>query len=655
MNHFTTSFEDGIYYINFDENGKSVNTLNKETMKELDVITYNLTSNPPAGLKGVVFQSKKSTFVVGADIAEFVRLFNEPLTEVEKVIKYGQTIFNRIEDLPVATVAIINGSALGGGLELALACDYRVAVDNPSSKIGLPEVKLGLIPAFGGTTRLPRLIGVDSAIELICAGKTLSPKEALKYHVVDLVISQDKAVEAAKTFISFGEFKKKRQPKLDPIKLSWTEWLMAFRLAEGQVSAKAGKNYPAPVKALHVMRDGKKLYRDEALKFEVGGFVEVFSGETAKNLISVFNMEQAIKSSSKKLKSDKKLNIGIIGSGTMGRGIAGYTVGKGLNVKLYDLDLPSLDKCYNEVKKYQMTKVGNGYITVDDAMNVLSRLKPTSRLEDLFDCDLIIEAIYENFDVKAELLHKLKEYKGVIATNTSSISVDKLAKETDASKFCGLHFFNPVNKMPLVEIVKGKETSEETLNIALNYVNLVGKTGIVCKDCNGFVVNRLLFPYLVAFDNLVNSGVSFEKIDKVAENFGWPMGPGVLSDLVGIDVLYHAAKVMKDAYPDRIKFDSENGATAKLVKNKNFGQKSGKGWYNWSKKDDNFKKGSINFEYTAKRELSDEDIMKELIKPMQREAKFILDEGVVSSWNEINAGLIFGAGFPAFKGGLNKI
>jgi 3-hydroxyacyl-CoA dehydrogenase/enoyl-CoA hydratase/3-hydroxybutyryl-CoA epimerase/enoyl-CoA isomerase len=303
-----------------------------------------------------------------------------------------------------------------------------------------------------------------------------------------------------------------------------------------------------------------------------------------------------------------------------------------------------------------MSKVGKGYITTDEAMDIMSKLQSVSHESEMSGCDLVIEAVDESYDAKLAVFDKLimdGGMPGVLATNTSSLSVDKLAEEVNPKTFCGIHFFNPVNKMPLVEIVRGKNTSDETIARAINFANSLGKTPVVVKDCNGFLVNRLLFPYLVAFDNLVAEGVDFQQIDKVMENWGWPMGPATLSDLVGIQIVYKAAAVMKSAYPDRVKFDIANGPTAQLYSAGSMGQKSGKGWYNWTNKNGTYKKGAANWK--SGKDIKDSEIISKLMSPMIAEAKIILEEGIVPSWNEINVAMIYGAGFPPFRGGLDKV
>lgn len=679
MNFHTQQMDDGVLAVTFDAEGKSVNTFGEATIKELDALTAELSAR--TDLKGLVFQSKKSTFIAGADIPQFVKLFDQPLTAVEEVVRAGQRIFNRIENMSCPTAALINGAAMGGGLELALACDYRVASDVPGYQIGLPEVKLGLIPAWGGTARLPRIIGADNAIEMICSGKTISAKDALKNKLVDVVVSPDKMLGAALNLFKLNTYQKVRAAKTGPIKLSWTEWMLTFRLAEGQVSAKAGKHYPAPIKALNVMKDGKKLDSVDAMELEVGAFVELFGGDTAKNLIRTFLLEQSVKGSAKKF-VEKNGNptvksVGVLGAGVMGRGIAGLVAGKKLPVKVFDENAAALEKCYNEAKEYQMSKVGKGYITTEEAMDVMANLRPVNNISELTDADLVIEAIYEDFNAKIETYKKLGGLEGMLASNTSSLSITKMAEKLPsevaevevagvkcgeislgfvAEDFCGIHFFNPVSKMPLVEVVRGEKTSDETIATALSFVLAIGKTPVVCKDCNGFVVNRLLFAYLAEFDKMVKEGVNFQQIDKAMENWGLPMGPAALSDLCGIDIIYHAAKVMASAYPSRIQFN-DDGPTATLFNAKSYGQKTGLGWYNWTLKGDSYKKGTANHKtcYWATMQMSDEMIVSKLMSPMVAEAKEILKEGVVASWDEINAAMIYGAGFPPFKGGLDRI
>ena len=653
--NFTVTKESGIVTLAFHTEGKSVNCFNEATLLELDSATQNLAKDND--VKGLIITSQNpNSFIVGADITEFVKLFDVTSEKVAEVVKLGQTIFNRIEDYPFPTVAAISGDALGGGLEIALACDFRI-VNDVECKLGLPETRLGIIPAWGGTTRLPRLVGAQKAIEMICGGKTLRPKEALKVGLVNAVTS--KVIDGALQILNTGDWKKARDPKLKALKINFIESMMVFKLAEGQVGKEAGPHYPAPLRALGIIRDAKKMDRDEALEFEVGAFVELFATPVARNLIRLFLSEQTVKASNRKWSKDTPApkKVAILGCGTMGRGIATLTANKGIPVVVYDKDENALKKCVEEAKAYQMKKVGKGYITVEDMAAVMDRLQTTTVIESIAEADLVIEAIYEDWDAKSSIFATVDNLepingknKAVIGTNTSSFSVNKLSKQVrNPASFCGIHFFNPPNKMPLVEIVRGNKTDDATISKAVAYAMAIGQTPVVVKDCPGFLVNRLLFPYMLAFDSLVASGVDFQQIDKTMQNWGWPMGPATLSDLVGIDVVYHAATQMASAYPDRLNFDQESSPTAKLYRQGFLGQKSGKGWYEYK----DSKKVKAN--YTSGSELASKEIVAKLMKPMVQEAVKVMEEGIVDSWESIRIALVMGCGFPPYRGGLDNL
>jgi len=641
--NFNVKKHDDVVEINIDCENSSGNAFSTPVLMELNRILDSLEEN----VKGLVFTSAKSTFVVGADLNEILACAADEKKLLE-FIRYGHQTFNRIEDLPFVTVALINGAAMGGGLEITLACDYRIAVNEDSVQLALPETKLGILPAWGGTTRLPRMIGADNALDMICSGKIIRPKQALKMGLVDAVVKREHLGCASVDFEMYDTVWKKRVKKKGPLKLNMIEAMMVFKGAEGMVSKAAGPNYPAPLRALNVIRDARKLSRDDALKLEIAAAIELGQLNVTRNLIEIFLKEQVIKAKNKKLTKGVNVpeSVLVLGAGTMGSDIAYLTANKGLVTALRDSKEGIAVAAKNRAKAYLMNKVKKNYISVDEMTDVLEHFNVDSNE---FHADIAIEAIYENFDAKVKAIKAL-EHAQVVVTNTSSISITKLAEATGRD-VCGMHFFNPVKKMPLVEVIRGKNTSDETVAKVVGLAMKLGKTPIVVNDCAGFVVNRLLFPYLLAFDGLVSEGWDFEKIDKVMKDWGWPMGPATLCDLVGLDILLHAGEVMCEAFGWQF---NKEGPIASLAEQGNLGQKTGSGFYHWKEKKGKMVVSGINHAKGKDPKERFGNIVTSLMVPMFKEAKKILDEGIIDSWDEIDLAIIMGAGFPPFRGGLSK-
>lgn len=632
--------------IKIDCEGSSGNAFSRAVVDELNAILDVL----PNDLEALYFSSAKSTFVVGADVNEIMAIAQgEDDAALAEFVRYGQTTFNRIEDLPFPTVALLNGTAMGGGLELALACDFRIAVDDDSVQFALPETKLGILPAWGGTTRLPRLIGADNAIEAICSAKSYRPRQALKLGLIDAVVQHQDQLG-----IDFNptEVEKRRARKAGPLKLNMIEAMMVFKGARGMVSKAAGEHYPAPLKALDVIENARKMNRDDALELEVNAAVELGQLPVTENLISIFLKEQAVKAKNKKFAAlsgcwgDGDETITVCGAGTMGADIAYLTANKGFKTYLYDAQPGKADEAIAEAKNYLMSKVKKNYISVDEMTEVLSRIVPVTEIP---ESTIYIEAIFENFDAKVDLISKLPP--GIVVSNTSTILIDSLSKATDR-EVCGMHFFNPVKKMPLVEVIRGKSTSEMTVASVLGLALKLGKTPIVVNDCYGFVVNRLLFPYLVAFDSLVSEGWDFEKIDKVMKDWGWPMGPATLCDLVGIDVARKGGQIMCDAYGWDL---NSEGPIVSLFDENKFGQKTGVGFYQWKEKRGKMVSSGANYVNGKDPAERFGSVVDSLMTPMIQQAHKIVDEGIVESWDEIDLAMIMGAGFPPYRGGLSKL
>ena len=651
--YFSRALINDILYVFFDTPDSDVNIFNEEAVSQLEAhLDFAL------AFRAIVFCSKKKSFIAGADVKEIANAYDAPDERIKEIVSKGHELFNRIEDLEIPTLAIINGAAMGGGLELALACTGRIVADDDSIQMSLPETKLGILPAWGGTTRLPRLIGADNAIDLICSGRSVRPQESLALGLVDSTVpvkdgenlkdlrygELSNLAEAAIPALE-EELEKRRSQKCAPLKLNMIESMMTFKLAKAMISKKAGKNYPAPLKALSVIESCRKMSRDEALEAEKVAFCELVKTPTSKSLIEIFFGERKLKATAQELASKVSMpqSVGVLGAGTMGAGIALCLANKAnLPVILYDISEEQLHSAVSSAKSYLDGKLSKGYITSDEASRVLSLIKTTTDVNEATSKpDLIIEAVPEIMELKRDLVYNCDSSK-FVATNTSTFKVDDIA---GYSTFGGMHFFNPVSKMPLVEIVAGEHTSDETIGVLCKVALAMGKTPVVCKDCSGFIVNRLLMPYLIEFDKMLAEGYDFVHIDEVMKNYGWPMGPAELCDLVGLDIIYHGSESMSKAY-DYVELAEESTCTY-LYKKNALGQKSGAGFYNWA----GTKKGSKFADCGPRKEVPQE-IQERLMAPMREEAARILDEGIVNHPYEINMSMVFGAGFPPFKGGL---
>ncbi|EKE83375.1 fatty acid oxidation complex subunit alpha FadB [Idiomarina xiamenensis] len=654
--------EPGYAELQFDANG-SVNKFDQKTLEEFSAALTELANTD--ALKGVIVTSSKPTFIVGADITEFLKLFAD-LDKTTTWVAKASRVFDQLEDLPVPTVAAVKGFALGGGCETLLACDYRVA--DTSATVGLPEVKLGLIPGFGGTMRLPRVIGPDNALEWITTGKNNSAEEAQKVGFIDAVVAPEKLTEAALKVAKQAaegelDWRAKREPKLQPLQANDTELTMTLTTAKGMVAAKAGKHYPAPHAAIAAIENGARQQREGALKAENEAFVKLTQTDACRAQVGIFLADQAVKGKAKKYSKAASKEIkhaAVLGAGIMGGGIAYQSAYKGVPVVMKDIRQEALDLGMKEAGKILSKAVQRGKADNAKMIKVLSSITPTLLDDALKGVDIVVEAVVENPNVKGKVLAQTEATVGddaIIVSNTSTISIDALAKNlNDPSRFCGMHFFNPVHKMPLVEIIRGEKTSDETVAAVVAYALKLGKTPIVVNDCPGFLVNRVLFPYLAGFAGMLKEGVDFAAIDKVMEKqFGWPMGPAYLSDVVGIDTADHCTKVMAEGFPSRMPRDEDN-AIAKLAAADRYGQKNGKGFYQYgvdkkgrpTKEKDDSVYQLLNIDGTEK---SADEIIARCMIPMVNETIRCLEEGIVGSAAEADMAMLYGLGFPPFRGG----
>ncbi|MFC3123314.1 fatty acid oxidation complex subunit alpha FadB [Agaribacter flavus] len=659
--------EGSIAELVFDSSG-SVNKFDQQTISELASAIESIRQTK--GVKGVLVRSNKPAFVVGADITEFMPLFSQSEEAILSWISKTSQVFNEFEDLPFPTISAINGFALGGGCEMALSTDLRVA--DTSATLGLPEVKLGIMPGFGGTVRLPRLIGADNALEWMATGRNRSANQALSEGAVDAVVKPEHLLQAARSMLTDAIAKKldwqsRRALKQRPLKLNNNEAMMSFSTAAAFVAAQAGQHYPAPHQMVATVRESASLARDEALKLENKGFVKLAKSDACKAQVGIFLADQQVKSKAKKLAKTALHSIdkhAVIGAGIMGGGIAYQGAVKGITTVMKDISQTALELGLSEAATILKKGMSKGKVDADKMASTLNNIVPTLDMQAISDVDLVIEAVVESPEVKSSVLAELEESvssETIITSNTSTISINHLAKALKSpQRFCGMHFFNPVHRMPLVEIIRGKETNESTVAAVVAATLKMGKTPIVVKDCPGFLVNRVLFPYFAGFSRLVLDGADFVSVDKVMEkNFGWPMGPAYLLDVVGLDTADHAAGVMSAGIPERMQ-KIEHDPVKLLFEANRLGQKNAKGFYNYSKdKRGKPTKLAADEAYALllphskeQQAYADEEIIARLMIPMANEAIRCLEEGIVASATEADMALIYGLGFPPFRGGI---
>ncbi|WP_028116953.1 fatty acid oxidation complex subunit alpha FadB [Ferrimonas senticii] len=658
--------EPGIAQLQFAAQG-SVNKFDRSTLDQFNQALDTLASTD--GLQGVVVSSAKATFIVGADITEFLQSFAQPDAEILAWLKQTNEIFNKLEDLPVPTIAAVNGFALGGGCEAILACDLRVA--DSSASIGLPEVKLGLIPGFGGTVRLPRVIGADNALEWITTGKPHKPAAAQKVGLVNAVVApellQQAAVDMLKSAIAGDiDWQGRRAEKQAPLKLNKIEAMMSFTTAKGMVAQQAGPHYPAPHAAVAVIEAAATHGREQALLIENQAFLELAKSDAAKAQIGIFLNDQYVKGLAKKATKTAKDtgSAAVLGAGIMGGGIAYQSASKGVPAVMKDINQSALDLGLAEASKLLGAQLARGRIKADKMAKVLNSIVPSLDYTAVKDVDVVVEAVVENPKVKAMVLAEVESHvsdEAIITSNTSTISINQLAKSVKRpDKFCGMHFFNPVHKMPLVEIIRGEHTSEETIASVVAYAAKIGKTPIVVNDCPGFLVNRVLFPYFAGFNLLLRDGGDFQQIDKVmSKQFGWPMGPAYLLDVVGMDTAHHGNDTMVEGFPERMKFDFTS-AVDLMYGAQRLGQKNGKGFYQYTpdrkgkpkKAKDDDAIALLAAEYGAAKPMDAEAIIARMMVPMINETVRCLEEGIVATPAEADMALLYGIGFPPFRGGV---
>jgi len=658
--------DDGFVELRFDLANDAVNKLSQAVIAELEEAIAGL----PRGdaLRGVLVTSGKDVFIVGADVTEFVSLFERSEEEIRGFLLRGDRVFSALEDLDAPSVAAINGVALGGGFELCLSASYRAM--STQAKVGLPETRLGIFPGWGGTVRLSRLCGADTAIEWIATGEQYGAAEALKAGAVDAACEASDLRDAALTMLGEAasgrlDWRRRRDEKRAPLRLDRIEAGMVFAGGKAFVAAKAGPHYPAPVAAIEAMEKGAGLARDEALAIEAAVCARVAKTETARSLVSVFLGDQAVKKVAKKAQKAARpvRRAAVLGAGIMGGGIAYQSASRGVPVFMKDVAPKALETGMGEAVKLLEKQVERGKLRTNAMAEILASITPTLSYGDFRAVDFVVEAVVENEHVKKKVLSEVEgliSEAAILTSNTSTISITRLATALQRPEsFCGMHFFNPVPRMPLVEVIRGERSSDEAVATTVAYAQALGKTPVVVNDCPGFLVNRVLFPYFAGFLRLVKDGVDYERIDKVMERWGWPMGPALLLDVIGLDTGVHADGVMAAAFPERMGHEGQNAMEA-MVAASRLGQKSGKGFYAWKPE----KKGppSKHADVEAKAiaygpsgatvDASDEEIVERTMLPMLLECSRCLEDRIVATPVEVDVALLYGLGFPPFRGGI---
>jgi len=660
------SLRDNVLELCFDSQAGKVNVLNREALTELgDVIDLLEKQKDVSGL--ILTSAKPTGFIVGADITEFLGYFSEPDNVLREMVDRVNGLFNRLEDLPYPTVSLINGNAQGGGFEICLATDFRLA--STGAKVGLPEVKLGIMPGWGGTVRLPRLIGIDNAIEWMCTGATRRATAALKESAVDAVLEEDKLAAGAQSIFKQCadgklDIAERRALKKSPLTLSPLELAMAYESARGVVGAKAGPHYPSPLTIIETIKDHAGKARDEALPFESDNFVKLCKTDVAGSLVGIFLKDQHINRVAKKYMgaAGKVEQTAVLGAGIMGGGVAYQSASNGVPIVMKDIRQEALDDGLEEVGKLLNKQLQRGRLKPAGMVDVLNAIQPALSYGEFKDVDLVVEAVVENPKIKQSVLAEVESQVSddtIITTNTSTISVNLLSSALKRPEnFCGMHFFNPVHLMPLVEVIRADSSSEKAIATTVAYAKAMRKTPIVVNDCPGFLVNRILFAYFSGFDRLIADGGNPQQIDKVMEKYGWPMGPAYLLDVVGLDTGKHAAAVMAEGFPDRMS-SGEGSVIDAMYNAERYGQKNGIGFYKYEidrkgkpkKLPDPDGDKVVASVQSGQKEFEAQEIIERLMIPMCIETARCVEDDIVSSPAEADMGLVYGVGFPAFRGG----
>jgi len=655
--------EDGLAVLTFDLPGEKVNKFSTAVVAELGDVLVRLTRE--ARIRALLVRSgKPDVFIAGADVNEFSTVLPEDVrTYVERV----QSLFEQLANLPYPTVAAINGACLGGGTELALACDYRLMSDSKKAQIGLPEVRLGIFPAWGGCTRLPRVVGLASALDLILTGKSLDARRAKKIGLVDeavpAAIFEDWTRRFARSKLGGGKPRSRRKPtSLADHALEGTPFgrKAIFSKARKGVLEQTGGHYPAPLEALEVIEESYGRPVADGLASEARHIGLIFGGEVQRNLLNIFFQTEEVKKESGVADSSVRAldvhRVGVLGAGVMGGGIAQLAADKGLPARMKDIQPQALAHGYAAAAAIWREAVRKRRLTPLEMKRKMDLVSGALDYSGFGRCEVTIEAVVEKLAVKRAVLEEWEQAvprTAIFASNTSTLPITEIAVGAlEPGRVAGMHFFNPVHRMPLVEVIRGERTSDETVATIFALAKTLGKTPVVVRDAPGFLVNRILAPYLSEAVRLIQEGCRIEDVDAAMTQFGMPVGPLALLDDVGLDVAAKGGEVLQAAFPERLKMGGEDALAAAG----RLGRKNGKGFYDYP----GGRRGEPAREaYAAlrvaprdKSPLPAEVVQARLVLPMINEAAFCLEDGIVADAGKLDLAMIFGTGFPPFRGGL---
>ena len=649
MSNMILEINQNIATLTFDLENEKINKLSFEILKEFKEVLNTIEND--SSIKALVIDSaKKNIFIAGADIKEIEKLKDEK--EVYEALMEVHEIFNKLENLTIPTIAYINGACMGGGLELALACKYRVLSTNEKTKLAFPEIKLGIFPGFAGTIRAPKLIGLVNALDLILTGKTVDAKKAYKLGLADMIFDDAQKEFMLDSFVKkaiYGTVNKKTIFKL----LNYAPLNeIVFNKALKGLETKVNSDFKAPYVALEVIKTTINKELEDAIKIEAREFARLAVSKESKNMIKLFFLFEKLNKNYTKTENPIS-NAIVLGNGVMGKGII-WLFSKYLkDVRIKIRDISQANEILKDVSKIYDYLVKSRKMTKNEAELKLNKISYTENFTGFKNFDFIIEAIVEDENIKKQTyaqIESLTNENTIIATNTSSISIEKLASEVkNKENFLGVHFFNPVNLMPLVEVIPNSNTSQESINKVFELLISCGKTPILVKDCAGFIVNRILLPYMNEAAFILEQGSKIEKIDNVIKDFGMPMGPFTLADTVGVDIGYKVATILSESYGSRMPIAS---IIEKMYNAKFLGAKTKAGFYEYDGKDKYVNSHVTSMLENNNKIIEDEEIVQRCIYIMINEASRCLEENIVTDATIIDFAMITGTGFPPYKGGL---
>ena len=654
---------DGVGSLTFDLPGEKVNKFSREVFLELSEVMVRLSQDPRVRAL-LVRSGKPEIFIAGADLKEFTRIGPE---EISAGSARGQALFEQLARLPFPTIAAIDGVCLGGGTEFALACDYRLMSDSPWARIGLPEVRLGIFPAWGGCVRLPRLVGLSAALDLILTGREIDARRAKRIGLVDESVPAAIFDDHVRRFARSKVGGPKRVPR--PDRQSAAERVLEatplgrriiFKKARESVLAETGGHYPAPFEAIAVIEESWGKPIDAALEVESRRIANVFGGEVQRNLLDIFFATEQVKKETgvedPGVRPREVARLGVLGAGRMGGGIAHLAADRGIPARMKDVEPKALAHGFASAAEIFRDAVRKRRLTEREMAARMARLSGTLDYSGFAKCEVTIEAVVEKLEVKQSVLaewEKVVPETAIFATNTSTIPIARISSAASRpDRVVGMHFFNPVHRMPLVEVIPGETTSQETTATIFALAKRLKKIPIVVRDLPGFLVNRILAPYLSEAVRLVREGCRIEDVDRAMTDFGMPVGPLALLDEVGLDVAVKAGEVLQAAFPQRIK----SGGDEALVAAGRLGRKSGAGFYEYSaggrgKPSPNAYE-VLRAQPKAASPFPPDQVESRLLLPMVNEAAFCLEEAVVPGPGKLDLAMILGTGFPPFHGGL---